>query len=63
MAYARQSLHAAAAGALADMQALGGDGGLIAVSAEGEIATPFVSEGMKRACANASGLREVKTFR
>lgn len=61
--YARQSLHAAAAGALADMAALGGDGGLIAVDADGEIATPFVSEGMKRAVATASGVRDVRTFR
>ena len=63
MLYARQSLHAAAAGALADMAALGGDGGLIAVSAEGEVATPYVSEGMKRAIATQGGVREVKTFR
>lgn len=63
MAYARQSLHAAAAGALADMARLGGDGGLIAVSADGEVATPYVSEGMKRAIATQGGLREVKTFR
>jgi L-asparaginase/beta-aspartyl-peptidase (threonine type) len=63
MLYARQSLHAAAAGALADMQALGGDGGLIAVDAEGNVATPFVSEGMKRGIATSSGLCEVKTFR
>lgn len=63
MAYAGQSLRAAAAGALADMEALGGDGGLIAVDASGEIAAPFVSDGMKRALANASGLRDVRTFR
>jgi L-asparaginase/beta-aspartyl-peptidase (threonine type) len=63
MAYARQSLHAAAAGALADMARLGGDGGLIAVSADGEVATPYVSEGMKRAIATQGGVREVKTFR
>ncbi len=63
MLYARQSLHAAAAGALADMAALGGDGGLIAVSADGEVATPYVSEGMKRAIATQGGVREVKTFR
>ncbi|MBU6406335.1 MAG: isoaspartyl peptidase/L-asparaginase [Alphaproteobacteria bacterium] len=63
MHYARQSLHAAAAGALADMERLGGDGGLIAVSAEGEATTPYVSEGMKRAIATQGGLREVKTFR
>ncbi len=61
--YARQSLHAATAGALADMAALGGDGGLIAVDADGEMATPFVSDGMKRALANASGVRDVRTFR
>jgi len=63
MVYAGQSLRAAAAGALADMEALGGDGGLIAVDASGEIAAPFVSDGMKRGLANASGLREVRTFR
>ncbi len=61
--YARQSLHAACAGALADMAALGGDGGLIAVDADGEIAAPFVSDGMKRGLANAGGLRDVRTFR
>ncbi|MDX2235605.1 MAG: isoaspartyl peptidase/L-asparaginase [Hyphomonadaceae bacterium] len=63
MVYGGQSLHAAAAGALADMAQLGGDGGLIAVDAEGEITTPFVSDGMKRAMANADGLRDVRTFR
>lgn len=63
MHYARQSLHAAAAGALADMERLGGDGGLIAVSAEGEATTPYVSEGMKRAIATQGGMREIKTFR
>jgi isoaspartyl peptidase/L-asparaginase-like protein (Ntn-hydrolase superfamily) len=63
MLYARQTLHAAAAGALADMAALGGEGGLIAVSAEGEITMPYTSEGMKRACATSEGMREVKTFR
>jgi L-asparaginase / beta-aspartyl-peptidase len=63
MAYAQQSVHAAAAGALADMAALGGDGGLIAVDAEGAVTMPFVSEGMKRAVATSAGRREVKTFR
>jgi L-asparaginase/beta-aspartyl-peptidase (threonine type) len=63
MAYARQSVHAAAAGALADMAALGGDGGLIAVDADGEPAMPYVSDGMKRGLARSSGLREVRTFR
>jgi L-asparaginase / beta-aspartyl-peptidase len=57
MAYAQQSVHAAAAGALADMAALGGDGGLIAVDADGAVAMPFVSEGMKRAVATSVGRR------
>lgn len=63
IAYAQQSVHAAAAGALADMAALGGDGGLIAVDAQGDIAMPFVSEGMKRAAARSDGFRILRTFR
>jgi len=58
MHYARQSLHAASAGALADMAALGGDGGLIAVDIDGNVALPFVSDGMKRAWATSAGVRE-----
>jgi isoaspartyl peptidase/L-asparaginase-like protein (Ntn-hydrolase superfamily) len=38
-------------------------GGLIAISAEGEVACPYVSDGMKRAIATSDGIREVKTFR
>lgn len=45
---------AEAAGAvLARVTALGGDGGLIAITAEGEIITPFNTPGMKRAWASA----------
>jgi L-asparaginase/beta-aspartyl-peptidase (threonine type) len=62
MRYAGQTVDAAASGALAEVRALGGDGGLIAVTSEGEIAMPYVSEGMKRGCATSAGLREVKTF-
>jgi L-asparaginase/beta-aspartyl-peptidase (threonine type) len=63
MLYARQSIRAAAAGALADMAALGGDGGLIAVDADGEAAAPYLSEGMKRGLARSDGHRDVRTFR
>lgn len=63
MRYGGQSLAAAAAGALADMEVQGGDGGLIALDSAGNVATPFVSEGMKRGLATASGRFEVKTFR
>ena len=44
------------------MEALGGDGGMIAVDAMGNIATPYNSEGMKRAIATQAGRFEVGTF-
>ncbi len=58
--YGAASLHEAAHSALADCAALGGKGGLIAVGADGALAAPFNTQGMKRALANSSGLREVK---
>lgn len=61
--YSGASLKDAAGGALADMAVLGGDGGLISVDAHGNVATPFTSEGMKRAWATSAGERQVKTFR
>lgn len=63
IAYAGASLADAADAALADVKSLGGDGGLIAVDAQGRVATPFVSQGMKRAIATSGGVREVRTFR
>ncbi len=50
-----QSLAEAAAAVLAEIRALGGEGGLIAVNADGEVAMPFVSAGMKRAALLPSG--------
>ncbi len=63
IAYAGASLAEAADGALNDVKQLGGDGGLIAVDAAGHVATPFISQGMKRGVATSSGVRDVKTFR
>lgn len=63
VAYAQASLAEAAQGALNDVKRLGGDGGLIAVDNKGNVATPFTSQGMKRAFATSAGAREVKTFR
>jgi len=63
LGYLGQTLDAAAQGALDDMAALGGSGGLIAVDAYGHFSTPFNTQGMKRAIATRSGVREVKTFR
>jgi L-asparaginase / beta-aspartyl-peptidase len=62
IAYAGQSLDDAAAGVIADVRKLGGYGGLIAVDARGNIATPFAAQGMKRGIASSSGVRDVKTF-
>lgn len=50
-----QSLEVAAAAVLAQIRALGGEGGLIAVDADGNVAMPFVSAGMKRAALLPSG--------
>lgn len=52
---AGQSLEAAASAVLEEVRAMGGEGGLIAVDAAGNIAMPFVSAGMKRACLTLDG--------
>ena len=41
----------------------GGEGGLIAVDAAGNIAMPFNSEGMYRACRSAAGRAEVSIYK
>lgn len=48
--YARQPLTEAAAAVLRTVSSHGGDGGLIAISAQGEMVMPYSSAGMKRAC-------------
>ena len=55
MRLAGQSLADATAAVLAEIAGLGGDGGLIALDADGNVATPFVSEGMKRAVLDRDG--------
>lgn len=42
---------------------IGGDGGLIAVNAKGDIAMPFNTEGMYRACKDSDGKSEVKIYK
>lgn len=42
---------------------IGGDGGLIAVDAKGNIIMPFNTEGMYRACKNSAGLEEVSIYK
>ena len=61
MQYGGQTL-AQAAGAVVHDVLASGDGGLIAVDRDGNIATPFNTTGMYRASANWRGEREVATF-
>src|SRR5690554_658088 len=42
---------------------IGGDGGLIAVNAKGDIAMPFNTEGMYRACRDSEGKKEVLIYK
>lgn len=60
--YAGASLDDATRAVIEDVRQLGGYGGLIAVDAAGNVATPFASQGMKRGIATSAGRREVKTF-
>ena len=62
VAFAGQTLAEAAKAALADALALGGDGGLIALGADGQIAMPFNSEGMKCAALLPGGAIVSRVF-
>ncbi len=42
---------------------IGGDGGLIAVDAKGNIAMPFNTEGMYRACKSSNGKEEISIYK
>ncbi len=55
MRFGGQSLAEAADAVLAQIRRLGGDGGLIAVGADGAVAMPYVSAGMKRAALTPDG--------
>lgn len=58
MHYGGQALAAAAQAVLDRIEAMGGSGGLIAIDRDGQIALPFNSPGMYRACyAPETGLR------
>ncbi len=60
--YGKQPLARAAAAALAQVKAIGGDGGLIAVDRRGDVAMPFNSEGMFRAAIDRSGKKRAAIF-
>ena len=60
MEFGRQTLAEATEAALSTMPI--GTGGLIAVDAEGNMATPFTSPGMFRGSASSSGLFTVNIW-
>jgi L-asparaginase / beta-aspartyl-peptidase len=62
MLYLKAPLLAAARAALGKVAGLGSDGGVIAVDRRGNIAMPFNSEGMYRACIDRRGQRSVEIF-
>ncbi|PZU56188.1 MAG: isoaspartyl peptidase/L-asparaginase [Brevundimonas sp.] len=57
-----QTLAQATQAVIDDIGAVGGDGGLIALDAQGNIAAPFNSQGMKRAWLTPAGEIEVEVF-
>ncbi len=57
-----RSVDEAAAAALADVGALGGRGGCIALDVDGALALPFSSPGMFRGFLDSSGRRETAIF-
>jgi L-asparaginase / beta-aspartyl-peptidase len=63
MRYRGASLGSAAAATLKNVARLGADGGLIAVDRRGNVAMPFNSEGMYRACIDRRGKRLIAIFR
>ena len=60
--YGSQPFAASVQGALDDVKRLGGNGGMIAVSASGELAYGFNSGGLKRGLADWQGRFDVATF-
>jgi beta-aspartyl-peptidase (threonine type) len=60
--YAGQGLDQAAADVLVEVARLGGDGGLIAIDAEGRITMPFDTDGMKRAWASHNERPQAAVF-
>lgn len=63
MRLAGDGLEAAAAGVLAAVQAVGGDGGLVAVDRAGRVAMPFNSGGMYRGMIAADGTAHTGIYR
>jgi beta-aspartyl-peptidase (threonine type) len=61
--YLKAPLAKASANVLEKMKQLGGNGGVIAIDANGEVVLDFNSEGMFRGVATSKGRRETAIFR
>jgi beta-aspartyl-peptidase (threonine type) len=61
--YLKLPLNQAVANVLDKMKALGGNGGVIAMDARGEIVLDFTSEGMFRGMRTSAGKKEVAIYR
>jgi isoaspartyl peptidase/L-asparaginase-like protein (Ntn-hydrolase superfamily) len=62
MRLAGQDLATACQAVLDDLKSMGGDGGLIAVTRDGQVAVPYNSKGMKRATLSADGAISADVF-
>ncbi|MEO8812061.1 MAG: isoaspartyl peptidase/L-asparaginase [Caulobacteraceae bacterium] len=60
--FAGESLESAGRAALAEVRALGGEGVLIAIGADGTVVMPYNSAGMKRACLTPGGAIVCEVF-
>jgi L-asparaginase / beta-aspartyl-peptidase len=63
MQHAKLPLATAVANTLARMKALGGNGGVVAIAPNGDIALEFNSDGMFRGVRSSAGRREVAIYR
>jgi beta-aspartyl-peptidase (threonine type) len=61
--YLELPLEQAVANVLGKMKDLGGNGGVIAIDARGDVVLDFNSEGMFRGVATSAGRREVAIYR
>jgi len=62
MLYLGEALSVASRAGLKKVARIGGDGGLVAVDRKGNVAMPFNSEGMLRACVRTDGRRVVAVY-
>jgi isoaspartyl peptidase/L-asparaginase-like protein (Ntn-hydrolase superfamily) len=63
MRHRKETLARASRAALSRVARIGGDGGLVALDRNGNIALPFNSRGMFRACVGADGRRLIAIYR